>query len=131
MIARAWLEKARGDLAAARRCSEALDVPGWVIGFHCQQAVEKALKGLLILLGCEAPRTHDVARLADLILGAGGRCPVADESLEAVAPFAVDDRYPLLSAPEVARSEVMDLVSVAAAATTFLEAEIARVCSGG
>jgi len=33
------------------------------IGFHCQQAVEKYLKAVLVASGLPAPFTHDLTRL--------------------------------------------------------------------
>jgi hypothetical protein len=35
-----------------------------IFGFHVQQAVEKALKAWLCLLGLAFPRTHDLDQLA-------------------------------------------------------------------
>ena len=34
--------------------------------FHCQQAAEKIIKGLLVAAAISAPRIHDIERLADL-----------------------------------------------------------------
>ena len=34
------------------------------LGFHAQQAAEKALKAVAVLRELEAPRTHDLAALA-------------------------------------------------------------------
>jgi HEPN domain-containing protein len=68
----AWINRAAADLRAARlltdasECSEAL--------FHCQQAVEKALKGMLTYHRHAFRKTHD---LSDLI----GKCLAIDESL--------------------------------------------------
>ena len=38
-------------------------VPSEIIAFHCQQAVEKYLKGVLVVLGEEPPYIHDLDRL--------------------------------------------------------------------
>jgi len=35
--------------------------------FHCQQAVEKYLKGVLVLFGEEPPHTHDLTKLRLLV----------------------------------------------------------------
>jgi HEPN domain-containing protein len=40
------------------------------IGFHAQQAVEKALKAVLALVGVRFPRTHDLGFLLELADGA-------------------------------------------------------------
>lgn len=77
-LARRWLSKARTDLALATVILEkGPDMDPWVGCFHAQQAVEKALKALLVARGTEPPHTHDLGALAavmphDLSLGVGG-----------------------------------------------------------
>jgi HEPN domain-containing protein len=100
-LVEAWLGKAEGDLRAAEACSAHAAVPGWVIGFHLQQACEKLLKALLVLHEREPPRTHNLAKLAALLADAGGVTPIDHELAAALQPFAVDDRHPLLSTPLV------------------------------
>lgn len=46
-VARAWLDYAQGDLATAKGSAPVPSIPGWVIGFHAQQATEKAIKGAM------------------------------------------------------------------------------------
>ena len=75
--ARRWLSKAADDL---RACDVDLDaVPPLLEDalFHCQQAVEKALKAFLIRHSQPFRRTHDIAELAVL-------CVALDSSVEAV-----------------------------------------------
>ena len=57
--ARALLARARDDLYVVRRLRTDPDAPGWVLGFHAQQAVEKALKAVLSSAGrpIRAPTT--------------------------------------------------------------------------
>lgn len=124
MVVRVWHEKAAGDLEAARACLESPRVPGWIVGFHLQQAVEKALKGLLVLAEREAPRTHDLAALHRLLKEAGGVHPLTPEELQALQPFAVDERYPILSPQPVAREEVAPLMDPAARIVDALAARL-------
>ena len=42
-----------------------------IFGFHAQQAVEKALKAWLALLGVEYPRTHDLSLLLGILRDSG------------------------------------------------------------
>ena len=81
LVARAWLEYADGDLAAARGGIELAAIPGWIIGFHAQQAAEKAFKAALALAGVEPPRTHDLLRLDALLQQAGWAPPLSGEDL--------------------------------------------------
>ena len=124
-VARAWLEKARGDLAAAVRCADADDVPLWIVGFHCHQAVEKSLKGLLAAADQPPPRTHDLVRLAALLQELGRPGVVADEALAALMPFAISERYPLLPPDESSPTGGEDMLQSA----TQVVAELVRECA--
>lgn len=120
-----WLEKAQDDLDAARLYLESDRVATWIAGFHLQQAVEKAMKGLLVLSGRTPPRTHDLVRLADLLDELGAPLPIALSDLLALLPFAVEDRYPLLTDAASSREDVRALLPGAEAAIQALRAGIA------
>lgn len=62
-----WLAKAEHDLVAARRVLLDSDGPTDVICFLSQQAVEKALKGVLTAHGTSFERTHDLVALVDQV----------------------------------------------------------------
>jgi HEPN domain-containing protein len=126
-VARAWYRKAVGDLEAARVCFESASVPGWIVGFHLQQAVEKALKGMLVVARCEPPRTHDLVRLHQLLIQHGGQHPLAPEDIEALQPFAVEDRYPILLPTDVSRDELRALLRAAEVVLAALRAQLAIV----
>jgi HEPN domain-containing protein len=67
--ARAWIEKATLDLRSAEADLAARPA---IIGdalFHCQQAVEKALKGLLAWHDEPFRKTHDLAELGARVAG--------------------------------------------------------------
>jgi len=63
------------------------------VGFHAQQAVEKALKAVSALHEIETRRTHDLVALAQALLDAGCAVPFELESLRRLNPFAVEMRY--------------------------------------
>lgn len=63
-----------------------------VFGLMAQQAVEKALKAWLCLLGRTYPLTHDLNRLAALLKRAGADV-AAFSDLWALTPFASQIRY--------------------------------------
>src|ERR1700722_9539850 len=55
---RAWVRKAEADYVLAVQASQS-DVPVHDgVCFHCQQCVEKYLKGLMDELGLHVPKTH-------------------------------------------------------------------------
>jgi len=63
-----------------------------VFGFHAQQAVEKALKSWLTLLGVEYPRTHDLSLLLNMLKGQGQAVEPFYGLIE-FNPYAVQYRY--------------------------------------
>jgi HEPN domain-containing protein len=65
-VAGLLLEKARGDLAAARVLAADENQTDHVVGFHAQQAVEKSIKAVLAAGEIEIPLTHDIRYLAKL-----------------------------------------------------------------
>src|SRR5215212_11441252 len=65
-LAEHLLRLARDDEAAARAMLDVGAVTDAIVGFHAQQAVEKALKAVLAFHDVEVPFTHDLAGLADL-----------------------------------------------------------------
>jgi HEPN domain-containing protein len=89
-----WTKKGDNDLASAQFLMYMRPVPLEVIGFHCQQAVEKYLKAYLVLKGVEPEKTHDLGLLLE-------RCSTFDagfstlaESCAFLTDFAVEMRYP-------------------------------------
>lgn len=91
--ARGLLARARDDFFVVRRLAGEADAPGWVLGFHAEQAVEKALKAVLSSAGIEYPRSHNLVMLAELLRQAQQSLPpeVADFGL--LVPYGVVLRY--------------------------------------
>jgi HEPN domain-containing protein len=59
-----WRLLAERDIDVADHLAATMrPVPSEAIAFHCQQAVEKYLKGALVILGEEPPYIHDLDRL--------------------------------------------------------------------
>ena len=91
--ARGLLARARDDLYVVRRLRGEADAPGWVLGFHAQQAVEKALKSVLSSHGIEYPRTHNLATLVEMVRRARISEPPDAAALGLLVPFGVLLRY--------------------------------------
>lgn len=92
-LTHAWLAKADHDLIVARRACDAPPVFDVAV-YHCQQAMEKALKAFLTWHGRPFRRTHN---LPDLVR----RCERLDpefsalaSAAELLAPYATEFRYP-------------------------------------
>jgi HEPN domain-containing protein len=101
-----WLAIAREDIRVARACL-ALDPPArGVAAYHCQQAAEKLVKGLLVAAAVPFRKTHDMDELADQAASHYPNCP---DLLDAVRPLTVWGfayRYPgMEDIPEPAPDE--------------------------
>jgi HEPN domain-containing protein len=84
---------ARADLETAIASSDAATFREGAWGFWSQQAVEKALKAWLLLLGDEEPPlTHDLRRLLRLLTASGADCRAWSE-LGVLTVYAVQFRY--------------------------------------
>jgi HEPN domain-containing protein len=90
---RSWLTKAQIDLRAAHVAITAQPPMNEDAVFHCQQAVEKALKGLLVWHDIVFRKTHSIEEIGEQCLEA---CP----SLRSV----IDRAVPLTECVEVSLS---------------------------
>jgi HEPN domain-containing protein len=90
------LTLARRDLRAAEILRDQPDVGDGIVGFHAQQAAEKALKAWLTILGIDFPRTHDLSLLIHKLDTGGGVEVTRLWDLLDLNPFAVQLRYELL-----------------------------------
>lgn len=84
---------ASGDLYACRKLADDTEVDDHIIGFHSQQAVEKALKVALVLADSELPHTHDLELLVEQVKGAGTTVPDELSDTEWLTPWAAELRY--------------------------------------
>ncbi|MFW6163013.1 MAG: HEPN domain-containing protein [Planctomycetota bacterium] len=92
--ARHLLRMANTDLRAVRGMEDdETTFSDEVFGFHAQQAVEKALKAWLCLLGVVYPKTHDLDLLFELLDEAGAHVPDEYQRLSNLVDFAVQYRY--------------------------------------
>lgn len=90
-LCRLWWEKAEADLAAAERLPDLC----FVSCFHSQQAVEKAIKALLVLHQVDFSRSHDIGALLRQLESTGLMAPESTaDALAALTRFSVGTRYP-------------------------------------
>ncbi|HUV87274.1 MAG TPA: HEPN domain-containing protein [bacterium] len=93
-LAEEWLSKADEDFRVAER-ELAAEPPAFAaVCFHAQQAVEKAMKALLVDFGVDFPRTHDLKFLLDLIKNNTPIFNDLEEALVNLSVSAVEVRYP-------------------------------------
>ena len=87
------LKKARADANAATAVAEDRRVSDEIVGFHCQQAAEKAIKSVLEASHVTFPRTHDLVQLLALLGDAAIAAPVGLDDAIRLNPFGVILRY--------------------------------------
>jgi HEPN domain-containing protein len=122
--ARALLARAVDDEEAARALLGVERVTDAVVGFHAQQAVEKALKAVLVLNEVSYRFTHDVAYLIELCETAGVEVPGELAEVDRLSAFAVRLRYDDPPATPIDRSQALAWASAAARwARQVIEAE--------
>ena len=87
------LERARGDQRMLIRLLDDPAMPSWGLGFHAQQAVEKAIKGVLAANAVEYFFSHDLLALLGALEQAGLQPPPGAERLPDLTPFGAALRY--------------------------------------
>jgi HEPN domain-containing protein len=92
-LAEILLQKARDDAWMLHHLLADPDAPVWGLGFHAQQAVEKAIKAVLTAHSVEYPRTHNLSLLLDLLEATGVPPPRGAAELPALTPFGALLRY--------------------------------------
>jgi len=93
-IIQAWLLKAAHDLQTAEIVASHLPDFDDTIAFHCQQAIEKSLKGYLVYLDIEFKPVHDLGYLLNLIGTKDDSLDLYYDKVDRVSRFAVQIRYP-------------------------------------
>ena len=89
-----WIDKAKSDLLNVDNNLAAQKVPYDTVCFHCQQAAEKLLKGLLVAQGCEYPITHNLFVVLEKILEFDPSAESLRERLALLNPYSVEVCYP-------------------------------------
>jgi HEPN domain-containing protein len=112
---------AREDLAAAEALDRAERVSDASVGFHAQQAVEKALKAAIASRDQDFPFTHDIGLLMQLCQDAGLELPVDLTEADRLTPYAAAIRYGLGDPGAVPTS---DALRWAALAIEWADAEL-------
>jgi HEPN domain-containing protein len=93
-LVQSWLLKAARDLETAKIVASHLPDYDDVIAFHCQQAIEKGLKGYLIFLDIEFKPVHDLGYLLNLTSTKDDAFDIYFEKIDRISRYAVQIRYP-------------------------------------
>jgi HEPN domain-containing protein len=123
---RTWIDRAEYELDAARVMLEASKHSACV--FHCQQAIEMALKALFMLAqGTEPPRTHSLVLLGERT----DTLQYFDSLFRELTPAYTDARYPdaTVESPEVVYGGVRStqLYNLTAEFFTWMRSELVKI----
>jgi len=101
-----------------------------IIAFHCQQAVEKYLKALLVRHQIEFPKTHDIAKLLDRVATVNANMAESLRDADVLTPFGVDVRYPS-DAPELLPGGETEVIDMARRVRDSVMTSLQPYCDGG
>lgn len=121
-LAYEWLEKADRDLLAAGRMLQPAPLLD-ILAYHCQQAVEKALKGFLTWHGHAFQRTHDLTELLRLCRQVQPGFSQIASTATILTPYAVIFRYPG-PATSLTSVEAADALRLAREAIAFVRGRL-------
>ncbi len=117
--ARAWLERARSNLAIASATPVGALFED--LCFEAQQAAEKAIKAVLIWRSVVFPFVHDLAALLSMVPRQDLPLPPDVASAARLTQFAVLTRYPGVAAGPVSEAAYQDAVRMAEAVVQWAE----------
>ncbi len=105
-----WIKKAERDFETACRELRVTSDPNYdAVCFHCQQCIEKLLKGALLKSGVEPPFVHDIAYLIKLLRDSGTELIAEEADVRLLSQSAVVFRYPGENASRADATEVMSI----------------------
>jgi HEPN domain-containing protein len=110
-LARALITRARGDETLVRKVLDDHEVSDSIVGFHAQQAVEKALKAVLAARGVSFQKTHALGYLLGLVDDSAIAGPPELARADELSPWAVEFRYELDDEPELDRRDALRVVT--------------------
>jgi len=89
-----WLKFAAADIDTVLLLKEMRPQHREIICYHCEQAVEKYLKGFLVFMEQMPPKTHDLTLLCNLCSEHDSNFSSLLSSCNYLTDFAVQPRYP-------------------------------------
>lgn len=110
-LAKEWFEKGNHDLQTAQILDKEKG-PTDTLCFHCQQAVEKYLKGFLVFCGkdIEEIKIHDLGRLLNYCLEEDKKFEQFYDYVDNLNRFYIDSRYPINMPFEYSQNEVTNAI---------------------
>ncbi len=120
-----WLKKGDTDYETALVVWQSNKGLFDAVCFHCQQCVEKYLKGFLIFSGKAVSKTHDLERLLQECIEVDDAFTAWREPCLILTDYAVDIRYPYPDAyTETTRGDAEEALRHAEALRAFVRSRL-------
>jgi len=117
-FAKEWLEKGIGDFLAAQRVMQGHPLLTEIAAFHCQQAVEKALKAYLVQNNESFEKVHELQLLCDLCAKLDPTFSTLRDPAGKLNPYAVTLRDP--GERDITPEEVAQALDIATSVWHFV-----------
>lgn len=111
-IVEVWIEKGDHDLGSAKVIFQHIPEYFDTIAFHCQQAVEKYLKAVLVFQKQQFQKTHDLIYLLELLSRKIKIEPHEFDKAITLNNFAIEIRYPNQTI-HLSKDELIEAISIA------------------
>ncbi|MDA8410342.1 MAG: HEPN domain-containing protein [Treponema sp.] len=108
-IVQEWIDLANSDISTARFIMQMRPLPLEIIGFHCQQAIEKLLKAYLVFHDSEPEKTHELPALLKKCMAFDPDFTKLSDACSDLTDYAAKTRYPyrnVLDETKIARALV-------------------------
>jgi HEPN domain-containing protein len=120
-LAHRWFQKAENDLLNVQNNLKAGRYPADTVCFHCQQAAEKYLKGMLAWHEVPLVRTHDLLELLKQVVHTvGDGAAELSPHLLLLDQYSIAVRYPQEYEASLGEEQVQAAVEAAYAVRTWV-----------
>src|SRR5450759_290693 len=113
-----WIKKAEHDLGSAKIIFLYLPDYSDTIAFHCQQAVEKYIKAIMVYKEIEFQRSHDLIYLLELLSSVSEISKDRYKKAVSLNGYSVQIRYPD-KIVKLTREELEDAITISQEFRTF------------
>ena len=113
-----WIKKAEHDLGSAKIIFLYLPDYSDTIAFHCQQAVEKYIKAIMVYKEIEFQRSHDLIYLLELLSSVSEISKDRYKKAVSLNGYSVQIRYPD-KIVKLSRKELEDAIAISQEFRTF------------
>jgi HEPN domain-containing protein len=112
-----WFKMAQKDIKSARILFEH-EADYEIVCFHCQQAVEKYLKGYLIYLTGELQEGHSLIKLCKKVMSHEESFGDYIKDMAFINTFYIETRYPATDPFLVSKADTEECLRIVEAVTT-------------